>query len=66
MAIFSGVVLISGGLLENHITSLLTLAGGIALFLAVFLSDGGRAFLHQTLGMPTYQMNRILAWLNPF
>ena len=66
MAIFSGVVLISGVSWKIILPIFLTLAGGIALFLAVFLSDGGRAFLHQTLGMPTYQMNRILAWLNPF
>lgn len=66
MAIFSGVVLISGVSWKIILPVFLTLAGGIALFLAVFLSDGGRAFLHQTLGMPTYQMNRILAWLNPF
>ena len=38
----------------------------MAIFSGVVLSNGGRAFLHQTLGMPTYQMNRILAWLNPF
>ena len=34
-------------------------------FLFIFISDGGRAFLHN-LGMPTYQINRILAWLHPF
>ena len=66
MAIFSGLVLISGVSWKIILPVFLTLAGGIALFLAIFLSDGGRAFLHQTLGMPTYQMNRILAWLNPF
>ena len=66
MAIFSGVVLISGVSWKIILPVFLTLVGGIALFLAVFLSNGGRAFLHQTLGMPTYQMNRILAWLNPF
>jgi len=45
---------------------ILLLAGGLAGFLFLFLSEGGRAFLHQQVGMPTYQMNRILAWLNPF
>ena len=44
---------------------ILLLAGGLAGFLFLFLSEG-RAFLHQQVGMPTYQMNRILAWLNPF
>ena len=33
--------------------------------LAIFITKDGRAFLHQ-IGMPTYQINRILAWLNPF
>ena len=31
----------------------------------IFISNGGRAFLHG-LGMPTYQINRISAWLHPF
>ena len=31
----------------------------------IFISNGGRAFLHD-LGMPTYQINRISAWLHPF
>ncbi|HHJ9074205.1 TPA: FtsW/RodA/SpoVE family cell cycle protein, partial [Streptococcus pyogenes] len=29
------------------------------------ITKDGRAFMHQ-IGMPTYQINRILAWLNPF
>lgn len=66
IAIFSGLILISGVSWKIILPVFLSLAGAIALFLAVFLSDGGRAFLHQQLGMPTYQMNRILAWLNPF
>lgn len=42
-----------------------TAVTGVAGFLAIFISKDGRAFLHQ-IGMPTYQINRILAWLNPF
>lgn len=43
----------------------MTAVTGVAGFLAIFISKDGRAFLHQ-IGMPTYQINRILAWINPF
>ena len=64
LAIFAGLVLVSGVSWKIILPVILLLAGGLAGFL--FLSEGGRAFLHQQAGMPTYQMNRILAWLNPF
>ena len=51
--------------MEIIIPVFVTAVTGIAGFLAIFISKDGRAFLHQ-LGMPTYQINRILAWLNPF
>ena len=66
LAIFAGLVLVSGVSWKIILPVILLLAGGLAGFLFLFLSEGGRAFLHQQLGMPTYQMNRILAWLNPF
>ena len=68
LAIFAGLVLVSGVSWKIILPVILLLAGGLAgfLFLFLFLSEGGRAFLHQQVGMPTYQMNRILAWLNPF
>lgn len=66
MAIFAGLVLVSGVSWKLILPVVFVLVGGLAGFLFLFLSDGGRAFLHQQLGMPTYQMNRILAWLNPF
>lgn len=66
MAIFAGLVLVSGVSWKIILPVVFVLVGGLAGFLFLFLSDGGRAFLHQQLGMPTYQMNRILAWLNPF
>ena len=65
VAIFSGIVLLSGVSWKIIIPVFVTAVIGVAGFLAVFISKGGRAFLHQ-LGMPTYQINRILAWLNPF
>ena len=66
MAIFAGLVLVSGVSWKIILPVVVVLVGGLAGFLFLFLSEGGRAFLHQQLGMPTYQMNRILAWLNPF
>ena len=65
VAIFSGIVLLSGVSWKIIIPVFVTAVTGIAGFLAIFISKDGRAFLHQ-LGMPTYQINRILAWLNPF
>ena len=66
LAIFSGLVLVSGVSWKIIFPVILLVAGGVAGFLFLFLSEGGRAFLHQQVGMPTYQMNRIVAWLNPF
>lgn len=66
MAIFAGLVLVSGVSWKIILPVVFVLVGGVAGFLFLFLSEGGRAFLHQQLGMPTYQINRILAWLNPF
>lgn len=64
-AIFAGMVLL-GGVSWRIILPVIgvgvVLVGG---FLLLFSFEGGRGFLHN-LGMPTYQINRILAWLNPF
>lgn len=65
VAIFAGIVLLSGVSWKIIIPVFVIAVTGIAGFLAIFISKDGRAFLHQ-LGMPTYQINRILAWLNPF
>ncbi|GGE25383.1 FtsW/RodA/SpoVE family cell cycle protein [Streptococcus himalayensis] len=65
VAIFSGLVLLSGVSWKIIVPTVLILALLLASFMLIFLSKDGRAFLHQ-LGMPTYQINRILAWLNPF
>ena len=66
LAIFAGLVLISGVSWKIILPVVLFIVGGLAGFLFLFLSEGGRAFLHQQLRMPTYQINRILAWLHPF
>ena len=65
VAIFAEMVLLSGVSWKIIIPIFATVVSGIAGFLAVFITKDGRAFMHQ-IGMPTYQINRILAWLNPF
>ena len=65
VAIFAGLVLLSGVSWKIIIPVIVTAVSGIAGFLAIFITKDGRAFMHQ-IGMPTYQINRILAWLNPF
>ena len=65
VAIFAGLVLLSGVSWKIIIPIFVTAVSGIAGFLAIFITKDGRAFMHQ-IGMPTYQINRILAWLNPF
>nr|WP_082753070.1 FtsW/RodA/SpoVE family cell cycle protein [Streptococcus sp. DD12] len=65
MAIFAGMVLVSG--ISWRI--ILPISGAIVLmistFLYVFTMKGGKEFLYH-LGMDTYQINRISAWLDPF
>lgn len=65
VAIFSGMLLLSGVswkiLLPIAVTILVLVAG----FMLIFVSPGGTTFLHN-LGMDTYKINRISAWLDPF
>ena len=65
IAIFAGLVLLSGVSWKIIVPIFVAVTSAIAGFLAIFITKDGRAFLHN-LGMPTYQINRILAWLNPF
>ena len=65
VAIFAGLVLLSGVSWKIIIPVFVTVVSAITGFLVIFITKDGRAFMHQ-LGMPTYQINRILAWLNPF
>ena len=65
VAIFAGLVLLSGVSWKIIIPVFVTVVSAITGFLAIFITKDGRAFMHQ-LSMPTYQINRILAWLNPF
>lgn len=65
VAIFCGVVLLSG--VSWKILLPVTVLGFTAIvgFLLLFLSPNGTTILHN-LGMDTYQINRITAWLDPF
>jgi hypothetical protein len=66
MAILAGVILISG-VSWRIITPVVGIVVVLfALFMTLFLIDGGKEFLYNTLGMDTYQINRISAWLDPF
>ena len=65
IAIFAGLVLLSGVSWKIIVPIFVAVSSAITGFLAIFITKDGRAFLHN-LGMPTYQINRILAWLNPF
>ncbi len=66
VVIFLGMVLLSGiswkVILPTVITAVV-LTGG---FMLIFISEGGKGFLHNSLGISTYQLNRISAWLDPF
>lgn len=65
LAIFSGMVLLSGVswkiLLPTFIAAVVLVGG----FLLLFVAPGGTTFLHN-MGMDTYKINRIAAWLDPF
>lgn len=65
MAILAGTVLLSGvsWWIILPVIGLAALAVGV--FMTVFLMPNGKEWLYQ-LGMDTYQINRISAWLNPF
>lgn len=66
MAILAGMVLIAGVSWQI----ILPVVGGviliIGLFLLAFLLPGGKEFFYNHLGMDTYQINRLSAWLSPF
>ncbi|MGT2910690.1 FtsW/RodA/SpoVE family cell cycle protein [Streptococcus cameli] len=65
IAIFCGMVLLSGVSWKILLPTTLVGIVGIAAFLILFLSPDGTAILHN-LGMDTYKINRITAWLDPF
>ena len=64
-AIYCGLVLVSGVSWKILLPIGAGGLGAVLTFFLIFLNKDGRAFLHQ-MGLPTYQINRLLAWLNPF
>lgn len=65
LAIFSGMVLMSGVSWKILLPAIIFAVSLIAGFLLLFTSPGGTTVLHN-IGMDTYQINRITAWLDPF
>ncbi|MGT2926394.1 FtsW/RodA/SpoVE family cell cycle protein [Streptococcus cuniculipharyngis] len=65
LAILAGLIVISG-ISWKIIWSMIGLVGlSFLSFILIFLSENGREWFHR-LGMSTYQINRISAWINPF
>ncbi|MGT2895705.1 FtsW/RodA/SpoVE family cell cycle protein [Streptococcus entericus] len=65
LAILSGIILLSGVSWRLILPVVGGFAAGIAGFLWVFTQSWGKDFFFN-LGMDTYQINRISAWLDPF
>lgn len=65
MAIFAGMVLLSGVSWKILLPITVLCLGALVGFMVLFTSPGGTTILHN-LGMDTYQINRITAWLDPF
>ncbi|WP_067100708.1 FtsW/RodA/SpoVE family cell cycle protein [Streptococcus sp. DD13] len=65
LAIYAGVILMSGVSWKILLPVTLILIMTIGGFLLLFFIPGGTGFLHSA-GMSTYQINRISSWLDPF
>ncbi|HEL2056069.1 FtsW/RodA/SpoVE family cell cycle protein [Streptococcus suis] len=65
LAIFSGMLLLSGVSWKILLPVALTVIVVVGGFMLIFISPGGTTFLHN-MGMDTYKINRISAWLDPF
>lgn len=65
LAILSGMILLSGISWKIILSGLAGLTVAVGGFLLVFTWEGGKDLLFD-LGMDTYQINRISAWLDPF
>ncbi|HFU4203854.1 TPA: FtsW/RodA/SpoVE family cell cycle protein [Streptococcus suis] len=65
LAIFSGMILLSGISWKILLPIVLGATIFIAGFMLIFLAPGGKVLL-KNIGISTYQLNRISAWLDPF
>ena len=65
LAILAGIVVVSGISWRIILPVVLAFATGLALFVMVFTTDWGKEAMLK-MGVQTYQINRISAWLYPF
>ncbi|MET3557684.1 rod shape determining protein RodA [Streptococcus rupicaprae] len=65
VAIFSGIVLLSGISWRIILPVVLVVSLAVIAFMLIFISPNGKEILHN-VGIDTYQLNRISAWLDPF
>lgn len=65
MAILAGLILVSGISWWIILPVIGVIALFAGLFMLIFLLPNGKEFLYH-MGMDTYQINRISAWLDPF
>ena len=65
LAILAGIIVVSGISWRIILPVVLGFAASITLFIMVFITDWGKETLLK-LGVQTYQINRISAWLDPF
>lgn len=65
LAILAGIVVVSGISWRIILPVVLAFVAGVALFVMVFITDWGKEALIK-MGVQTYQINRISAWLDPF
>lgn len=65
LAILVGMLIISGISWKLLAPAFGLVVLGISLFLFIFLTENGKEWFYQ-LGVDTYQLNRISAWLDPF
>lgn len=65
LAILAGIIVLSGVSWRLILPAILVSIIGFGLFLLVFSTDWGKEFLYK-MGMDTYKINRVSAWLDPF
>ncbi|WP_165210283.1 FtsW/RodA/SpoVE family cell cycle protein [Streptococcus tangpeifui] len=65
LAILAGLIVLSGVSWRLILPTILVAGLGFGLFLLIFTSDWGKEWLYH-MGMETYKINRVAAWLDPF
>lgn len=65
VAILAGITVLSGVAWKILLPLIVVVLVLVAVFVGLFVWSGGREFFYN-LGMDTYQINRLSAWLDPF